>query len=91
MDLRSSVCVATSYGMDGQGSNCGGEKVFLFYTTSGPALGLTQLPLQWVPGSISRRAKGPGREADHSPPSSAQAKNGGAAQGQLYLACAYTI
>jgi hypothetical protein len=35
--------------------------------TSTPALGSTQPPIQWVPG-----VKRPGREADHSPPTSAK-------------------
>jgi len=34
----------------------------------------TQAPIQWVPG-ISPRAEWPGREFDHSRPSSGQAKN----------------
>jgi hypothetical protein len=47
---------------------------FLFTTASRPALGLTQLPIEWVPGVLSLGVKRPGREADHSPPSSAEAK-----------------
>jgi hypothetical protein len=47
-------------------------------TTSRPNLGLTQPPIQWVPGALSPGVKRPGREADHSPPSSAEVKNGGA-------------
>jgi hypothetical protein len=35
----------------------------------GPALGSTQPPIQWVPGTFS-----PGRDADHSPPASADVK-----------------
>jgi hypothetical protein len=38
--------------------------------------GLTQPPIQWVPGALSLGVKRPGREADHSPPSSAEVKNG---------------
>jgi hypothetical protein len=57
------------------------------------ALGPTQPPIQWVPGVLSLGAKRPGREADHSPPSSAESKeclHGVAwaylkAQGQLYF------
>jgi len=30
--------------------------------------------MQWVPGAVSLEVKRPGREADHSPPSSAQVK-----------------
>jgi hypothetical protein len=39
-----------------------------------PALGLTQASVQWVPGALSPGSKGSGREADHSPPSSAEVK-----------------
>jgi hypothetical protein len=65
------------------------------------ALGPTQPPIQWVPGALSLGVKRPGREADHSPPSSAEVKNAWSytstppiclrgvvlskAQGQLYL------
>jgi hypothetical protein len=38
-------------------------------------LGLTQPRIQWVPGALSLQVKRPGREADHSPPSSAEVKN----------------
>jgi hypothetical protein len=31
--------------------------------------------IQWVPGALSLGLKRPGREADHSPPSSAEVKN----------------
>jgi hypothetical protein len=40
-----------------------------------PVLGPTQPPIQWVPATLSPGAKRPGREADHSPPSSAEVKN----------------
>jgi hypothetical protein len=53
-------------------------KVFLFSTASTPALGPTQPPIQWVPGVLSPGIKRQEREADHSPPSSAEVKNGGA-------------
>jgi hypothetical protein len=37
--------------------------------------GPTQPPIQWVRGTLSLGVKQPGREADHSPQSSAEAKN----------------
>jgi hypothetical protein len=51
---------------------------FLFATASRPALGPTESPIQWVPGDPSQRVKRPGREADHSPLSSAEVKTRGA-------------
>jgi len=41
---------------------------------SRPALGPTQRPIQWLPGVLSLVIKEPGREADNSPPSSAECK-----------------
>jgi hypothetical protein len=41
-------------------------------TASRMALGPTQPPIQWMPGALSLRVKRPGREADHSPPSSTE-------------------
>jgi hypothetical protein len=38
------------------------------------ALGPTQPPIQWERGALSLGVKRPGREADHSPPSSAEVK-----------------
>jgi hypothetical protein len=38
------------------------------------ALGPTQPPIQWVLEALSLGVKRPGREADHSPPSSAEVK-----------------
>jgi len=39
--------IATDYGLDGPGSNPGGDEIFRPYR---PALGPTQPPVQWVPG-----------------------------------------
>jgi hypothetical protein len=47
----------------------------LFATTSRPALGPTQPPIQWVPVAFSLGVKLPGREADQSPVSNAEVKN----------------
>jgi hypothetical protein len=52
--------------------------VFLFTIASRRALGPTQPHIQWVPGALSLGVRQPGREADHSPPSSAEVKMRGA-------------
>jgi len=49
--------------------------IFLFTTASRMAPGPTQPPIQSVPGALSLRVKRPGREVDHSPPSSDKVKN----------------
>jgi hypothetical protein len=49
--------------------------IFLFTTLSRTALGPAQPPIQWISGVLSLGAKRPRREADHSPPSSAEVKN----------------
>jgi hypothetical protein len=46
-----------------------------FTTVSRLALGPTQPPIQWVPGTVSLGVKPPRREANHSPPSSTEVKN----------------
>jgi len=52
-----------------------GLGIFLLTPASGPALGLTQLPIQRVAGVFSLGVKQPGCEANQSPPSSAKVKN----------------
>jgi hypothetical protein len=49
------------------------------------ALSPTQPPIQLVPGPLSPGVKRPGREADHSPPSSAKDKNDGAIPPLLHM------
>jgi hypothetical protein len=51
-----------------------GLGIFLFTTASRTALGPTQPPIQCVTGTLSLGVKWPGRETDHSPPSSAEVK-----------------
>jgi hypothetical protein len=43
-----------------------------FDTVSRPALGPTHPAIQWVPGALSLGVNRPGRETDHSPPSSVE-------------------
>jgi hypothetical protein len=49
-----------------------GQRIIPLTSVSRPALGPTQPPVQWVPGVLS---PGPGGDADHSPPSSAEVEN----------------
>jgi len=63
----SSVGIASDYGLDGPGSNPGGDEIF---RQSSSALVLTQPPVKWVPTLPGYKVR-PGRAADHSPPSSA--------------------
>jgi hypothetical protein len=48
----------------GRSSSPDGGKIFHVSMSSSPALGFTQPPIQWIPG----------REANHSPPISAEVK-----------------
>jgi hypothetical protein len=58
-----------------QSSIPGRGKIFLPSIRFRPILGPTQPPIQWVSETLSPRVKRPGREADHSPPTSAKIKN----------------
>jgi hypothetical protein len=72
----SSVGIAMGYGLDDRGFVSGrGWEFFLFTTASRPALGPTQPLIKRVQGALSLGVKQPGREADHSAPSSAEVKN----------------
>jgi hypothetical protein len=51
-----------------------GLGIFLFTITSRKALGPTQPPILWVPAALSVMIKRPGREAEHSPSSSAEVR-----------------
>jgi hypothetical protein len=55
-------------------SSPGKVKIFPSSTSSRPALGSTQPPIQWVPEALSPGVKRPVREADHSLPISAEVK-----------------
>jgi hypothetical protein len=54
-----------------------GQEIFLFPNkhTGSQA---TQPPMQWVPWAVSLGVKKQGHKTDHSPPYSAEVKNGGA-------------
>jgi hypothetical protein len=54
-----------------------GEKVSRFSIMSGPAMGPTQPPIQWVPGLVSPRLRRQVCETENSLPSNAGEKNGG--------------
>jgi hypothetical protein len=76
MSRDSVVGIATSYGLDDRGV---GVRVpvgsIIFSSPDRPdRLRCTQPPIQWVPGAFSPGVKRPGREVDHSPPTSAEVK-----------------
>jgi hypothetical protein len=70
---------------DSQGSVLGRETIFLIITTSRPVLGPTQLPTQWIPGTLSLGVRRPGREPDHPSPHIAEVKHGGAIPPLLHV------
>jgi hypothetical protein len=74
----SSVCIALGYGLNDRDSRvrfrAGAGNFSLYHCCVQKSLGLTHPPIQWVPRVLSLGVKRPGREADHSPPSSAEVK-----------------
>jgi hypothetical protein len=69
------VGLATGYRLDNWGVRVWDlVRSGIFSTSSRPALGITQPPIQWVPGALSPRVKRLGHEADHSLPASAEVK-----------------
>jgi hypothetical protein len=50
-----SVGITTGYGSGFNSPQ--GQEIFRYFTASRPALGPTQLPIRWVPGELSPRAK----------------------------------
>jgi hypothetical protein len=73
--LRSSM--ATGYGAQGprsRNSSPGRGKNFYFSMSCKPALRPIQLLIQWVLEALSREVKRPGRETEHSPPTTAEVK-----------------
>ena len=73
MGRDSSVGIATAYGLDGAGIEFRWGRDFPHM--SRPALRSTQPPVQWVPGLSPGGKVRPRRDADPSPPSSAEVKN----------------
>jgi hypothetical protein len=67
-NLDNVVGITTGYGLDDRGIGV------TFSCRADPALGSTQPPIQWVPGALSPGVKRPGREADHTLPTSAEVK-----------------
>jgi hypothetical protein len=70
----------SDYGLDyraiGVRFPAGTNNFFPVASVSKPALGPTQPPVQWVSGVLSPGVKvRPGRDADHSPPSSVEVEN----------------
>jgi hypothetical protein len=73
----SSVSIETGYALDFPGSILGRARVFSSPHRPDRLWG-TDPSIQWVPGALFLVAKRPGRQPDHSLPSSADVKNGGA-------------
>jgi hypothetical protein len=72
------IGIVMGYGLDGRGLIPTRGKIFLLSIATRPALGPSQPSIQLVLGVLSLRVKWQGHEADHSPPSNTEVKNGGA-------------
>jgi len=75
MSQGSSVNTVTTLRAGDQGAVLSRGRDFFLLTASRPALGPTQTPIIGVVGALSPRVKQPGREANHSSPSSAENSN----------------
>jgi hypothetical protein len=78
LNILHKIGIVLSYLLVDRGSSFrfpAGAGKFLFTTVFRTALESTQPPIQWVRGALSLGVKWQGREADHSPPSSAEVKN----------------
>jgi hypothetical protein len=74
----SSVGIALGYGLDDRGSRVrfpAGAGNFSLHHRVQNGSGVHPASYPTVPGNLSLGVKRPGREADHSPPSSAEVKN----------------
>jgi hypothetical protein len=75
----SSGSIVSDYGLDDRAigvQSPAGAKDFSSSLSVQTGSGPTQPPVQWVPGVLSPGVKArPGRDADHSPPSSAEIEN----------------
>jgi hypothetical protein len=75
----SSGSIVYDYGLDDRAIGVrfpAGQRIFPVASVSRPALGPTQPPVRWVSGLLSLGVKArPGRDADHSPPSSVEVEN----------------
>jgi hypothetical protein len=69
------VSIATGYGLHDRGVGVRVPVILRISSMSSrPILGSTQPPIERVPGALSSGVKLPGREADHSPPATAEVK-----------------
>jgi hypothetical protein len=77
VDSRNSVggmAARSQGGRNGVRIPAGPRHYFLLHNIQ-PGSGPTEPPVKWVPGFFPSMLKRPGREVDHSPPSSAEVKN----------------